>query len=257
MISENAFNDIKTKANEMKYSSIRYAEYDDLRNSEIICDDDFILLFDKHSEHINFAINDFKAMVGKISKVKGKVSIHFVPREYVSALEGIGFEIWAEFADHFNRDLQITAADLDNVVEIVWLAPDKCADAAEVSQKCKLQSRGFEGDEKEWLEEWFKEGNGVIVVEKDFAIVGICCVAVYDNGKNLWIRSVAVDPEHQGCKIGKTLIEQAISWGASKGAVTGFLATDLQNKNARMLFERYGFEQKSGEDAVEIQMIRR
>jgi len=40
------------------------------------------------------------------------------------------------------------------------------------------------------------------------------------------------------------LMEHAIRYGVANGAVKGFLAADVHNKNAIGLYEKYGFHAK-------------
>jgi|GEM_PF-635940 len=243
------FADIKKKADGLTYSSMRYVEYDDCKNAEILYNEaDAILLLD--GSMIYFAANDFKVVVDKISKIPGLLRIHFVPREFVPSLEKLGFAEQAELVDFFNHNL--AAAQSDNLDEIFWLDPNQSAEAANLSQRCKLQSRGFEGETTQWFVEWLEE-NKVIIVKKDHTMAGLCCVAIYNNGENLWIKMVAVDPEDQG--FGRLLIQQAIAYGVACGAVRGFLHADILNKKAINLYEKFGFSAKGNES--EIQMIRK
>ena len=259
MINENTFNDIKARAFSMKYSSILYLKYDDVKNAEIIRDDDKLILFLDRSKTpvmVYFATNDFASVAKVLGKMTGPLRINFVPQEHVMPLVNMGFEVYGEFFDYFNRDLPVTADKLGNIAEATWLDPSRCGEASDISQKCRLQSRGFEGGTGQWFEEWLAEGNGVIIAQKDSAIVGVCCVSFYDSdsGKTLWIRMMAVDPKHQGAGFGKLMLEQAIGHGVTKGATIGFLATDRLNKNAIRLYEKYGFVRNT--DDSEIQMIK-
>jgi len=134
-----------------------------------------------------------------------------------------------------------------------YLVRHECDDVAALSQKCKLQSRGFEGETVEWFAEWLLE-NKIIVLRAHSMIVGFCCVSIYNEGTTLWIRKIAVDPEHQGMGLGKKLMEQAICYGVEHGATRGFLAADILNKNAIGLFNKYNFLAKDSDS--ELQMIR-
>lgn len=153
----------------------------------------------------------------------------------------------------WNETLVETVSRFGKVYDTEYLSENECEMASILSQKCKLQSRGFEGETKAWFKGWLTENN-VIIRRKDSAIAGFCCVSIYNEGTTLWIREIAVDPAYQGMGFGKQLMEQAIRYGVENGAVKGFLAADVLNKNAIGLYEKHGFHVK-GTDS-ELQMVR-
>ena len=255
---ENRIHALLERAQNYKYSSMNYIEYDDCKNASIVHgSEDLILLQDATATPamLHFAANDFNLVIDAISKLSGKLRIHFVPWEFFPQLEAIGFTVWGEFLDFFNTDLQATAATFRHIGTIEYLAPHECEEAAAFSQKCRLQSRGFEGETPEWFAKWQQE-NKIIVARENSQIVGLCAVSIYDmgTGSTLWIRMLAVDPAHQGKGYGKKLIEQAINYGVESSAIKGFLHTDVLNKNAIGLYDKYNFF-ASGDDG-ELQMIR-
>jgi ribosomal protein S18 acetylase RimI-like enzyme len=257
MIGNNVFDTIFQKAKTYKYSSMNYIDFDDCKNAEILCErSDLILLKDnsKTPSMLYFAANDFESFVKIVTDLSSSLRLHFVPRQYVPLLEKIGFIEWGEYTDFWNISLTNTFTRFDNISEIEYLGTEECEEAAAVSQKCKLQSRGFEGETKEWFEEWLVK-NEVIILRNNSKIAGFCCVSIYNDGTTLWIRELAVDPIYQGTGLGKKLIEQAIRYGVENGAVKGFLAADILNKNAIGLYKKYDFHAKNIEDS-EIQMIK-
>lgn len=257
MISEETFDALAEKARRRKYSSMNYVDYEDCANAEIIHDrDDLVLLLDrsKTPAMLYFGADDFAALVKIIAGLPGKLRVHFVPRAFAARLEEIGFAEWGEYADFFNDALADTAARLDDGGgEILYLGGDECSFAAAVSQRCKGQSRGYEGESAAWFAKWLEE-NKVIVLRVGSAIAGFCCVSIYQEGTMLWVREVAVDPAYQGKGLGKKLIGQAIRYGVENGAVKGFLAADILNANAIGLYEKYGFRAKNADR--ELQMIK-
>jgi ribosomal protein S18 acetylase RimI-like enzyme len=256
MIIESTFEIIIEKAKSCTYSSINYIDYEDCKNADILYDhEDIILLQDStQTPHmLYFATNHFETLLTFIATLSGQFRLHFVPRQYVAQLEQLGFIEWGEYTDYWNENLTDTANRLNHHDQIEFLNENECQEVSIVSQKCRLQSRGFEGETEAWFTAWLSK-NKVIVVRKDSAIVGFCCFSIYNEGTTLWIREIAVDPQFQGQGCGKKLMEQAIQYGAANGAVKGFLAADILNKHAISMYKKYNFHTK-GSDS-ELQMIR-
>lgn len=256
MIRKCTFDRIAEYKKKYKYSSMNYIDFEDCENSDVLFDcDGLILLHDKSKSPamLYYATDDYESLIRIIAGMQGKLRLHFVPREFAPQLEKLGFIEWGEYFDFYNHNLADTAASFDNASDIEYLNPDECGEVSIVSQKCKLQSRGFEGESKEWFANWLTE-NKVIVQRRDYAIVGFCCVAIYNQGSTLWIREVAVDPAFQGMGFGKKLMEQAICHGVENGAAKGFLAADILNENAIRLYEKYGFHIKDSDG--ELQMVK-
>jgi len=254
---ENRINALLDRAKNYKYSSMNYIEPTACKNACIIHDNNnLIFLHDTSTTPamLYFATNNFNLVIDAISKLSGELRIHFVPREFAPKLESLGFIEWGEFVDFFNKDLPSTMASLQNIGTIEYLKPDECEEAAELSQKCKLQSRGFEGETPQWYNKWLNE-NCIIVQRKGSKIVGFCCVSVYNKGTTLWIRELAVDPAYQGMGYGKKLVEHAIAYGVQNGASKGFLLADVLNKNAISLYNRYNFHATN--EGYELQMVRK
>ena len=256
MMSENNFNEIFEKAKNYAYSSMNYIEFEECKNAEIMHNNDnFILLRDKSkSPHmLYFAANNFEDLLAVIEVIPDKLRLHFVPRPYVKRLEALGFTEWGEYVDFWNNELTQTATKISTPARPEFLSQHECVVAAEVSQKCRLQSRGFEGETEAWFTQWLDEGK-VIIVRNGTTLAGFCCVSIYNEGTTLWIREIAVDPAFQGQDYGKKLIAQAIQYGAENGAIKGFLLADILNENAIGLYAKYNFH-ATGTDS-EIQMIR-
>ena len=256
MISQDVYDNIIRIAQKYRYSSMRYLDYDDCKNAEILYDcNDWILLRDggKTPALLHFATDDFAGMMDRIADVPGKLRLNFVPQEFAAQAKEIGFTEWGEYVDCWNRDLASTAERLEQTEAADYLGIDECAELSAMSRKCAAQSRGFEGESPEWFVEWLKE-NQVIVQRKVSGIVGYCCVSIYNEGTTLWIREIGVDPGHQGMGLGKRLMEQAIRYGVERGAAQGFLAVDVLNANAIGLYESYDFYIKNTDS--ELQMVR-
>jgi len=260
MIDKNVLEAITARARDYKYSSMGYLDFDDCKNAVVVRDDaEMILLRDDSSNPapsmLHFAVNNFGDLIAAAADMQGDLRLHFVPREYAQRLAAIGFIEWGEYADFFNTDLAKTALRLGDVAALEYLAAQDCKLVSELSQRCRLQSRGFEGETAEWFADWLTKGK-VIIVRQDGVIAGLCCVSIYDGGKTMWIRELAVDPPYQGRGLGKILMQQAIVYGVQNGAIKGFLAADLLNHNAIGLYNKYDFVAQNPDDS-ELQMIRK
>jgi len=233
-----------------------YIEYSDCTDADLLSDDEnMILLHDKTKSPamLYYATDDYSGLVERVATIPGKLRLHFVPRVYAGLLLDQGFIEWGEFCDFWNSDLQSTARQIGAVDRSEYLSVDRCGEASAIALKCRLQSRGFEGETPEWFAQWLVD-NKVIIVQSESGITGFCCVSVYNEGTTLWIREVAVDPAHQGKGFGKRLVEQAVMFGAENGATKGFLAADILNKNAIGLYNKYGFYSNYADS--ELQLIR-
>lgn len=256
MIHESTFERMVEKAKKHPYSSMNYVDFKDCQNAEVLFErDDLILLRDnsKTPAMLYFATDRFEALLHVIADMPGALRLHFIPHEYAPQLEKLGFVEWGEYLDFFHDNLADTLALLGNESQPTYLKMEECEEASMVSQKCRLQSRGFEGESKEWFVDWLSE-NKVIILRKDSKMAGFCCVCIYNEGTTLWIRELAVAPKFQGIGLGKKLLEQALRYGVENGAVKGFLAADVLNQNAIGLYEKYGFRAKEAKG--ELQMIR-
>ena len=257
MIGQEVFNKMIQGAKCCKYSSMSYIEFDDCVNADILYNrDGFYILHDgsKSPEMLYFAADDFNDVIRVIKELTShELRLHFVPREYAVQLEELGFYEWGEYVDYWNDSLVDTLTRFHSISEPEYLTIGECEEASLLSRRCRLQSRGFEGESTEWFIEWVNE-NKVIIQRKDLELAGFCCVSIYNEGTVLWIRELAVDPAFQRTGVGKRLMEQAIKYGVDNGAKKGFLAADILNENAIGLYRKYDFQRK-GTDS-ELQMIR-
>jgi len=264
VIDKNIFEKMMEKAVGRRYTSMNYIGFEDCENAKILRNDDqdqLILLWDdsKTPAMLYFATDDFGLVMTEITNIQGSLRLHFVPREFAEQLTALGFIEWAEMVDFWNYDIAKTVKELDDLDKLdtqdtpEFLIANEAEQVAVVSKKCELQSRGFEGLDLEKVLEWLDEGD-VIIQRKDGTIAGFCAVSIYDKGTTLWLRAIAVDPDHQGCGIGKALVRQAIRYGSQKGATKAFLAADALNINAIGLYNKYGFFAKESEK--ELQMVK-
>ena len=256
MFHESTFDRMVERAKKHHYSSMNYLDFEDCQNAEVLVDRDDLLLLQDNSKTpamLYFATDRFESLLHAIADMPGALRLHFVPHEYAPQLKKLGFVEWGEYVDFFHDNLAGTLALLNKESQLMYLKMEECEEASMVSQKCRLQSRGFEGESKEWFANWLSE-NKVIILRKDSEMAGFCCVCIYHEGTTLWIRELAVAPKFQGMGFGKKLLEQALRYGVENGAVKGFLAADALNQNAIGLYEKYGFRAKNVKG--ELQMVR-
>ncbi len=245
-----------------KYSSLQYCETDDILNYEILTNDNSSIMLISNginSTKLHWAANNIESLINFITKINGSIYIEFIPPEFVDVLTSIGFIIHSEFMDFFNMNLENTETTEINDGDILFLKPDECEKASQLTKDCKNDSRGFYGDSTEWFSEWISSEHGKVIILKDEdKLLGLSCVSLYDfeneKGPILWIREIVVRSEHRGKGLGKKLFELAIAYGKSVGAKRGFLLCDVENKNAIGLYNKYGFFAKEGRG--QINMIR-
>jgi len=233
---------------------MNYIQFDECNIANILRNDSDIIIL-QNGKMLYFATDDFSLVLEEIVKINSPLRLHFVPREHVPALKKLGFSEWAEFVDIFNMNLPYSASQLTDTAPLEYMQLNDCLMVYNISRRCKLQSRGFEGAALGNVEKWLREYR-VIVQRHRGDIIGFCCVNIYDMGTGitLHIVEIAVDPAYQGMGYGRKLMEQAITHGVQNGATKGFLLADVQNKNALRLYEKYNF--RSTNSDYELQMIR-
>ena len=79
--------------------------------------------------------------------------------------------------------------------------------------------------------------NTMLVAKEDGNLVGAAALELYGDGALL--RSVAVDPHHQGRGIGHQLTEAALRLAEARGLASVFLLTTT----AEQFFPKFGFEE--------------
>ncbi|MCE5235586.1 MAG: GNAT family N-acetyltransferase [Eubacteriales bacterium] len=255
MLTETQYNAILESARGFSNISLHYPDYEEHRHYEVLhCGANGVLLAEpaRDPSPVHWAANDAAALVSLLSLAPGNITVPFVPREFVAPLTEAGLFVLAEFADFFNLRLLETASALAPR-QAEFLNADEAEAAAALSVAVRGQSRGFMGETAQWFRAWMEEGH-VLALREDEALAGICCVTVYSGGTTLWVRELAVSPSFQRKGYGRRLMEQALLYGAERGAVKAFLAADLNNANAIALYESCGFSRRG--DDTELQMAR-
>ncbi len=255
MLTEEQYDEIVEQAKRFSYTSLQYPDYETHRHHTVLYRGERgILLFEEARDPspVHWAANDADTLVSLLNLAPRNITVPFVPREFTAALEKAGLFILAEFADFFNMHLLETVSSLAPR-ETEFLTADDAERAAAISMEVRGQSRGFMGETAQWFREWMEQGH-VLALRINGELAGVCCVTVYNGGTTLWVRELAVSPDHQHKGYGRRLMEQAILYGAERQAPKGFLAADLKNENAIALYESCGFSRRGAE--TEIQMAR-
>lgn len=268
MLQEELFDELRDRAEEFQYTSMRYTDYTEVAEFELIRNDEKLILLSGYNSKMlwieyHFAASSVDELLNAINRT-GKIHISFVPREWLDRFQQQGFEVYAVFNDYNNPDL----SNVEIGVEPELLTEAECEAASLVTQACKGQSRGFHGETTEWVRSWIRgeepsatdtgSENCVAVIHREKnEIVGVLFTSTYNHqspkGPIVWIREVAVHPSYQRHGIARKLIQQALSYGKAHGATRAFLAADECNEHAIRLYERLGFV--GNKEEAQIDMI--
>lgn len=247
-MNKETYNEIKSKLSGYKYNSMMYHEYDQLETFTVVKENKDLLLLSKlhvlDVTEYHFACDSVECLLDGLDE---KSYVSMVPKEWVETFEKKSFTIYACYNDYFSSDMTY-----QETYELIRL--QDLETASNITKACYGQSRGFHGEDVQWIEKWMDDNNIIVCREND-EIVGICFVALYgyETGPTLWIREIAVHPDHQRKGIGRKLMAGAMTYGKDRGARKAFLAADELNVHAIKLYESFGF--KAGKDQ-QIDMVR-
>lgn len=251
------FNCVKEKIEKFEYNSLKYTDFDDIKDYEIICDNDNLLAINGFKNKFNmyellWATNKAESLIDFVKQLKlnKEIYISFVPSQWLDLFRSNNFLEFAVLRDYWMNNLDF----IPNCDKYIKLAYSECEQASNVTLSCKEQSREFFGETKEWFEEWISndksidsdyKDNCVLIHKEDNYIAGIVCVATYGHdsprGTVVWIRELAVNPKFQGKGIGRKLLIQALNYGKEHGASRSFLMADDHNINAINLYKNVGY----------------
>lgn len=249
------FNNIKEKADKFKHNSLEYLDYEDIKDYEVICDNNQLLAllgfknkFNMYEVH--WATNEANLLIDCIKQLNKEIFISFVPNQWLNLLKISNFKEYGVLRDYWMNSLD----SIPNCEKYIKLTDDKCEEASNVTLSCKEQSREFFGETTEWFKEWINSNDSTDSDYKDCAVLvhnevnciaGIVCVATYGHdsqkGTVAWIRELAVNHKFQGKGVGRKLLLQALNYGKEHGAVRAFLMADDCNANAINLYKSVGF----------------
>lgn len=256
------FEEIKSKLKDYQYSSMEYAEYEEVMEYEILCMNlEMILVSGYNPEakerEYHWAANKSKDLIQNIKK-EGLVT--FIPHAWVPEMEQEGFVVRNAWHEYFLKSMESIG---ESAIETELLEKKDCKEASEVTMTCRGLSRGFTGQTEEWFLEWLSQDgdyaqNRTVFIERDAEgkIKGLVCTGTYghdsEKGAVSWIREAAVRPEYQNQGVARRLINQALYYGKCHGATRGFLAADEQNAGAIHLYESIGFEASEEESQIDM-----
>lgn len=265
-MTKEEFLDIKNEISKFCFTSLLFTEYEEIANYEILCNNqNIIVLYGFHLEdkkyEFHWACSNPQTLLSNIKKRNENEQLTFVPKEWVEDFKVAGFEIRAIWNDYFATNLETYA----NYLAPILVNEVNCVEASEVTLSCYGQSRGFTGQSKEWMKQWINNLEPAVpgyardcnvFADISSEMTGIVCVGIYgsEDKTTLWIREIAVKPEHSGRGIGRRLLGQAFAYGIMHGAKRAFLLADECNENALHLYKSMGFVSDS--DECQIDMIR-
>ncbi len=263
-MTEEAFEKLQNASGGFAYTSLKYANYEDLQDFAVIESSDALLLlhgFNKESKlwEYQWAADDKDVLLGRMD-LRPDTMIPFVPAEWLAAFHARGIADYSCWHDYFIHNL----ASVDTLDGGMEMRADECARVVAVTQACRYQSRGFSGQTEEFVRQWISDTSDpdmlhktVFIEKQGDEIVGAVFTCTYaqrhPKGAVAWIREAAVAPRFQNRGIGRRLILQALGSGKRHGAKRAFLAADELNTGAVALYTSIGFT--PGEDAPQNDMI--
>lgn len=179
-----------------------------------------------------------------------RLYIEFIHPEFMSAMESLGFNVVSQFLDFWNEDISnYMAGGEDESAFIRHIESQDYFQVSMITKACKDVSRGFYGEELEFIQEWDEADHScILVAERNKVIVGVCLLNIYgfesEKGPVLWLRELAVDPKYHNQGIGYKLAAEGLCWGNNHGAMRSFLATDRENRNAINIYHKLGYKNK-------------
>lgn len=86
---------------------------------------------------------------------------------------------------------------------------------------------------------------GVLVTDEGPTITGFSIVGV--GGTTGYLQRLAVDPSRRGLGLGRALVRTALSWAATRGALTMMLNTQPDNDTSATLYQAEGFSKMTAD----------
>ncbi len=261
------FKILKRRASQYKYNSFEYLEYANVKEYCTMQPGDGNIIairgYDPQIgiEEIYWAADSAEALIDAVRRSCSAALVAFIPPEWKAALEKSGFQEYGILREYWIND--IYELQLDEFGDYNFLCDEDFAAAADVTMKCRWQSREFHGESEDWFRQWACGAdpnaaecrNCCVLVHKEGSkTAGIACVATYSHESNdgavVWIRELAVAPEYQGKGVGKKLLLQSLKYGMDNGAKRAFLMADDLNDIAKALYTKVGF----APSAIDVQI---
>ena len=173
---------------------------------------------------------------------------------FANALLALGFRVLGHYLDHWLNDLA-TYQPSHEIPKVIREALDsETEQLAALSATCASDS-GWLVNPSAWYREWMATPDSVVfVAERQGVLSGLCSARQYGRDKDkLWVRELAVHPQHRQQGHGRALLETSLRWGQARGSQRAFLAVDSRSIEAIGLYTRVGFE-ANGEEEFNLQM---
>lgn len=272
MLSKEEFDALRERALKFSHTSFTYLDFETVELYAVFADGaDGVLLGGEKAEAGVYELHwgaDDPAIVLRAARESGRETlISFVPEVWKARFLAEGF---AEFG--ILREYCLKTLDTTFVPKFACesITEADAAQAALVTQSCRLQSREFYGESPRKIADWinavYPEGNEnafgakheAVLACRDEAgeIAGVVLTAVYGYGEEwgpvAWVREVAVLPERQGRGYGRALVQSALNYGLARGAKSAFLMADDCNAHAVSLYRSLGF---APNDEVQIDLV--
>lgn len=248
------------EAEKFKYTSFAYESPEN--PFKVIHSANYIIAAEEYQNVARcfWACNSLSNLIEGINELSKEITdceimLEFIPPEFTEGFEKANFSITSEWIDFWLEDLQSLNWDTSAAVEIRPLSIEESQAAADVTKSCRGVSRGFYGEEPEFIREWLEgEENEIFAAVKNDIIIGICMMSIYQGsrGKVAWLRELAVKPEYQHQGIGRSLAGAGLEWGRDRGAELSFLATDVQNTHSINLYKKLGYAPKDGRGQINM-----
>jgi len=94
------------------------------------------------------------------------------------------------------------------------------------------------------------ENNCLFIVRDNDKIAGLILGAVYNKGKSVFIRGLAVDSAYRGLGYSNQLLSKVFHWSKEKGVEGSMLWVENSNKVARALYEKFGYTPYGDQEAI-------
>lgn len=173
---------------------------------------------------------------------------------FANALLALGFRVIGHYIDHWLNNLA-TYQPSHEIPKVIREALDTEAEQlAALSTTC-ASDPGWLVNPSAWYREWMATPESVVfVAERQGVLSGLCSARQYGDDKDkLWVRELAVHPQHRQQGHGRALLDTSLRWGQARGSQRAFLAVDSRSVEALGLYTRVGFE-PNGEEEFNLQM---
>ena len=272
MLTKEAFTALRERAMAFEHTSFTYLDFEVVERYTVLADgENGVLLGGEKAEagvyELHWGTSDPSFILRAACETGKETLVTFVPEAWKARFLAEGFTEFGILREYWLKPLDkrftpkfvcgpITEAD--------------AAEAARVTQSCRLQSREFYGESPQKIADWINavcpEGNEnafgakheAVLACRDEAgkIAGVVLTAVYGYGEAwgpvAWVREVAVLPEKQGKGYGRALVQSALNYGRERGAASAFLMADDCNAHAVSLYRSLGF---APNDEVQIDLV--